>query len=192
MNSLSEGNHSFGVSMFSMVEQEICTFPGDPCITWQEPSDTDTSTVNFTIDRTPPVISFTGGPQTGDTLTTSDTFFSMFNEPGSTLMCSLDGAAAAECGDSFAAVELANGTHTFTISSTDAAGNTSSQTRTFSVQVQAAQSPAESPPASIPAKPAARVKCNKLRVKRRGRVLRTRSGKIRYKHVCKTISVGSH
>jgi len=76
----------------------------------------------LTPDTTPPDTTIDSGPsaivQTGDA---SFTFSS--SEPNSTFECSLDGAAFGACSSPQAYNELADGSHTFEVRATDAAGN---------------------------------------------------------------------
>jgi hypothetical protein len=84
---------------------------------------TSTWTVNVPpTDTTPPDTSITGGP-TGTVTTASASFTFTSTEPG-TFACSLDNAAFAPCTSPAAYSNLANGTHSFAVRATDAAGNT--------------------------------------------------------------------
>ena len=75
----------------------------------------------FTVDTTAPDTTITGGP-TGTSASTSATFtFTLDREPASTFQCSLDGAAFGACPASYTG--LAQGSHTFQVRATDAAGN---------------------------------------------------------------------
>ncbi len=95
-----------------------------------------TQTRSFSVDTTAPSLSITGGP-TGTTGNPRPTFdFSA--EAGSTLECSIDTGTASfgTCSGASShqpASDLANGSYTFRVRATDAAGNSAMQTRAFSV-----------------------------------------------------------
>ncbi len=57
------------------------------------------------------------------TRTADATFGFISSKPGSTFQCSLDGGAPAVCTSPTTYPALAPGTHTFTVTATDAAGN---------------------------------------------------------------------
>ena len=78
----------------------------------------------WTVDTTPPVVSFGALPAGADTTVT----FSA-NEPAS-FHCSADGGAVFACSSPHALHGLAVGLHDFTVEATDAAGNVSDQIRT--------------------------------------------------------------
>ena len=93
-------------------------------------------------DTTPPQTSITSGPGNGATITTSTaTFGFSSDEAGSAFTCSLDGGPAEACNAGVKAYSgLANGSHTFAVFATDAAGNAdaSPATRSFNVQLPVA------------------------------------------------------
>jgi Glycosyl hydrolase family 71 len=93
-------------------------------------------------DTTPPDTSISSGPADGSTdgstiNTDSASFTFSSTESGSTFECSLDSAAFSSCTSPQGYSGLANGSHTFSVRSTDIAGNTdqSPATRTFTVNV---------------------------------------------------------
>lgn len=88
----------------------------------------------ITVDNTPPPApSITGGPS-GTTLATTATFTFTDTESPVTFRCALDGAAAIACTNPAAYTALAAGSHTFSVSAVDVAGNTSAATsRTWTV-----------------------------------------------------------
>jgi hypothetical protein len=74
-------------------------------------------------DQTPPQTSIDSGPS--GTLSTSSTSFAFTSsEPNSTFECALDGEAFASCSSPKSYVRLSDGSHTFQVRATDAAGNT--------------------------------------------------------------------
>jgi len=80
--------------------------------------------VSVTLDNTPPDITITSGPST---LTNSSTAAFSFasTEANVTFSCSLDGAAFSTCTSPVSYTALVDGSHTFGVRATDAAGNTS-------------------------------------------------------------------
>lgn len=95
-----------------------------------------TATRSFSVDRTAPSVAVTGGPA-GPTNVVRPTF--TFNaEAGASVQCSID-AGAADYGSCSAAAahqpgaDLGQGSYTFRIRATDAVGNSSVATRTFSI-----------------------------------------------------------
>ena len=97
---------------------------------------TQTRAFTVVIDTTPPTLSITGGPTgiTGDARPTFD--FSA--EAGATVQCSIDTGTAnfGPCSGASShqpASDLADGSYTFRVRATDAAGNSATQTRSFTV-----------------------------------------------------------
>ncbi len=85
-------------------------------------------------DTTPPETSIDSGPS-GTTSSTSGSFAFSSSESGSTYGCRLDADAWASCSSPKAYASLADGSHTFSVRATDAAGNVdaSAATRTWTV-----------------------------------------------------------
>lgn len=77
----------------------------------------------WTIDATAPVASITDGPSSPSKSTSASFKFSS-NEEG-TFSCQLDSGAPADCDSPTAYDSLGDGSHTFTLTTTDPAGNTS-------------------------------------------------------------------
>ena len=134
---LSEGSHSFEVRAIDQAGN----VDGSPAsYAWQ-------------IDLTPPSVSIDSGPAT---LTKDNTpTFSFSSEPGASFECSIDTGAPAfgpcsDAGSHTAAEPLADGSYTFRVRATDAAGNQAADTRSFTVDAAA-------PDTQIDAKPAALV-----------------------------------
>ena len=99
----------------------------------------------WTVDTTAPTASITASPTNPSS--SSAPSFSFSSESGATLACSLDGAAFATCSSPKNYVALADGSHTFQVNATDAAGNTGpAASYTWMVDTVA-------PTASITAKP---------------------------------------
>ena len=98
-----------------------------------------TTTTSFTVDTVaPPAPSITAGP-TGTTASSTASLSFSDTEAGVTFACSLDGAPAAACTSPTVYRALINGAHTFSVTATDAAGNTSAAaTRAWTVAAAAA------------------------------------------------------
>jgi hypothetical protein len=98
-----------------------------------------TTTTTFTIDTVaPPAPSITAGPSGTTASSTASLTFSD-TEAGVTFACSLDGAAASPCTSPTVYRALTNAAHTFSVTATDAAGNTSAPaTRAWTVNAAAA------------------------------------------------------
>lgn len=179
-DALADGPHTFSVSAVVMGMTMNC-FPGPPpdyipmCIPMPNQYTTSATTRSFTIDRsvvlpidepvldkTPPTASIDSGPAEGERLNSGSVTFGISGEAGATLTCSLDTAPPAACGPAFKTGVLDSGPHKFELTATDAAGNKTDVARNFRV-----------------------LNCKKVRKRnKRGKVMRTRGGKIRYKTVC--------
>lgn len=97
-------------------------------------TDPSPASVSFTVDTVAPDIMIVGGPANGDTVGPRVLF--MFTVSEGTVECSIDGDAFAACG-SPVGFNAAAGMHSFSIRSTDAAGNSTTATRTFTVACSA-------------------------------------------------------
>jgi hypothetical protein len=96
----------------------------------------NSASVTWRIDTTPPTITLSGQP-TNPTTQTSATFSFTSDKSGSTFACQLDGPAPATCTSPVSYSALADGSHTFTVTATDPAGNTASATYTWKVDTTA-------------------------------------------------------
>src|SRR5207245_2854733 len=83
------------------------------------------ASVTWTLDLVPPVATITASP-TNPTAQTSASFSFNSSKASSTFSCALDSAAAAACTSPQSYSGLAAGSHSFAVTATDAAGNTSS------------------------------------------------------------------
>ncbi|WP_445149191.1 Ig-like domain-containing protein [Baekduia sp. Peel2402] len=108
--------------------------------------DASAATATFTVDTSTPPPADTTAPDTtissgpSGTITTSSASFGFTSsESGSTFECKIDAGSYASCTSPKAYTGLANGSHTFSVRATDAAGNTdaSAATSTFTVNVTA-------------------------------------------------------
>ena len=87
----------------------------------------------FTVDTTPPVVTFTQAPG-ATTRDRSPRFTFTVSEPTSELTCRLDQAAFAPCSSPIGFDELADGSHTFELKAADQFGNAAATaSRTFTV-----------------------------------------------------------
>ncbi len=95
-----------------------------------------TSSYTWVVDTVAPVITFTGGP-TGLTNSRSASFSVSKSKTLSSITCQLDGNPVTPCSTTATFTNnftnLTDGSHTFTVSGQDAAGNTASTTRNWTV-----------------------------------------------------------
>jgi hypothetical protein len=93
--------------------------------------DPSPATRAWTVDLTPPVVAITSGP-TGVTNDATPSFD--FTVTGATTIeCQTDGGAFAACTSPYTTAALADGNHAITVRGTDAAGNTGTASRSFSI-----------------------------------------------------------
>ena len=104
---------------------------------------TATKTYTWTVDDTPPAVTLTATPSNPSSSASAS--FS-FSAPGATTTCSIDGAAATACTSPKSYASLADGSHTFTVTATDGAGNMSSQSYTWTIDSTAPTITITNPP----------------------------------------------
>ena len=93
-----------------------------------------TTTTTFTMDTTPPPVPSIGAVPSGTTASSTASFTFSDTEAGVTFLCSMDGGAAVACTSPTVYRALSNASHTFSVTATDALGNTSAAaTRTWTV-----------------------------------------------------------
>jgi hypothetical protein len=138
---------------------------------------TGTTTVNFTVDTTAPDLAVTAGPNHGSTVAGNTTSFSFSGEAGLPIYCSADAAPPVDCTNGLNLTALAPGLHSLTASSTDAAGNATSLTRLFLMQAAAGTN-----------KKNVRF-CYRTKITKRGKIVRTKAGKVKTRRICKTVSI---
>src|SRR5215208_3955900 len=110
---LSEGSHTFEVKATDAAGNTDTT-PASRSWTVAAPPPSDTTAPETTIDSGP----------SGTVSSASASFGFSSSEAGSTFQCSLDGAAFASCSSPKDYTGLSDGSHTFEVKATDAAGNT--------------------------------------------------------------------
>lgn len=133
---------------------------------------TNTATVNFRIDRTPPDLTTTAGPAEGEIWTNSSATFEWAMESGASYTCALDTALPKYCASPLLIGNMRSGLRALTITGTDAVGNVGTMTRRFTAQVTRLVK-----------------KCKYVKLRRRGKVVRNKRGKIKYKKVCRRVAV---
>jgi Bacterial Ig-like domain len=96
-----------------------------------------TATRSFTVDTTPPSLSIDSGPS-GPTNDRTPSF-GFTAEPGATTECSVDQGSPSytSCTSPYTPAALADGSYTFHVRATDAAGNQTEASRSFSVDTVA-------------------------------------------------------
>src|SRR5207245_7171944 len=114
--------------------------PPDP------PCNTATASSTWTIDTSAPTVTITAQPA-NPTNHTSPTLSSTSPKTGSTFQCKLDAGTASTCTSPASYTGLASGSHTFTVTATDAAGNTGTASSTWTIDTTA-------PTVTITAQPA--------------------------------------
>ena len=117
---LDDGNHTF----------EVRFVP-----TGEDPDDQTPATWNWKVDTTPPEALITQAPSGTVTDTDATIVFTSSEPDGATYQCSLDGAPFTDCSSPDVLTGLDDGTHTFSVKATDAAGNTQDDATTVSWQV---------------------------------------------------------
>ncbi|MFP4376493.1 MAG: Ig-like domain-containing protein [Spirochaetales bacterium] len=101
---------------------------------------TQSVTRSFAVDTVPPVLNITGGP-IGPTNDSTPTF--LYSASGATTIeCRVGTGAYQSCGSSSHTTSaLSDGSYTFSVRASDAAGNTTTRTRSFSVDTVAPSAP---------------------------------------------------
>jgi hypothetical protein len=136
LGGLGEGAHSLSVTAVVIVQGPPCMVYAPPpfadqCVSWTMTPTYPSASVNFTVDRTPPVVSITGGPAEGSSSAATTAAFGISADSG-TVTCKLDSAIVA-CGATADLSGLAVGAHTFEVTAEDEAGNIGSAARSFTV-----------------------------------------------------------
>jgi hypothetical protein len=133
LSNLTQGTHTFQVRVRDAVGNAD---PSPASRTW-------------IVDLSPPDTMITSGP-TGTVSATSAAFTFTSNEANVTFNCSVDGGAMAACTSPYSAMSMGQGSHTFSVAATDAAGHVdpTPATRTWSVDtappdIQITQAPTD-------------------------------------------------
>jgi large repetitive protein len=123
---LGEGTHSFQVKATDSAGN----------------TDPTPATFGWTIDTSPPETSIGSAPN-NPTNATGASFTFTSSESGSSFACSLDGAAFSPCTSPASYSGLTEGSHTFEVRATDAAGNTdpTPASRTWTIDTTAPAAP---------------------------------------------------
>src|SRR5205814_2160453 len=109
---------------------------------------TGSATTTWTIDTTAPTVTITAQPSS-PTNQTSASFSFTSSKTGSTFQCKLDGGTNTTCTSPTSYTGLAAGSHTFTVTATDPAGNTGNASSTWTIDTSAPDTTiTASPPAS--------------------------------------------
>lgn len=183
---LAEGDHTFEVwATYMAPGPDICTWFPDPigeiCTPGPPmPTGSEASLFSYRIDRTPPNVTFSGEPKQGSSIRNRIALIAFSAEAGSTYSCTFDQRTPEPCESPVEWRNLEAGLHRVKIQATDAAGNQGpASSLEFAVNTRSITY------RSINKTSAKR--CLKRKLKRRGKVVRTKSGKIRYKTTCKRV-----
>ncbi len=88
------------------------------------------SSINLTLDNTPPVTTITSFPPLLDS-TASGSFGFTVDKAGSTSVCRIDSGISNACSSPFSFAALPDGSHTFSVLSTDTVGNVETTAKTY-------------------------------------------------------------
>lgn len=135
LGALAEGEYHFVVVAtykdMWCVAYDNPLFP-DECTSWSTTIETRNAAIDFTVDRTPPTISLTGGPDEGSSSTSATASFGINANDGA-VTCKLDGAPFSCTSTAADLTNLTPGAHQVVVTATDQAGNTGTDTRSFTV-----------------------------------------------------------
>src|SRR5439155_27369468 len=101
----------------------------------------------WTIDTTPPTVTIAAQPA-NPTNQTHASFSFASSKTGSTFQCKLDGGTNTTCTSPQSYTGLAAGSHTFTVTATDTAGNTGTASSTWTIDTTAPTVTVTAPPAN--------------------------------------------
>ena len=112
------------------------------------------ATLSFIIDATAPDTTITGGPS-GETNDPTPTFTFTSSEAGGSFTCAIDNVSTGPCTTNTPVSAVGDGLHTFTVTATDAAGNTdpSPAERGFIVDTVAPDTSLDSGPGPVTSDP---------------------------------------
>jgi len=120
----------------------------------------------FVIDRTPPELAFTAGPEDGSTVSGGEVSYSWSatDEHGALQRCSIDNGPPLEC-DSEIDLSLAEGDHTLEVTATDQADNTGKVVRRLRVKGSGPSDPDPDPNVKDTTAPVVKLTSPKQRLK---------------------------
>ena len=111
---------------------------GDGQHTFSVSNGTTSASYTWTIDTTPPAAPvFVAAPANGSHVNAKSQLIALASDGKSVLTCAVDGAAAVACPGFLQLSNLAEGVHTVVATATDAAGNTATATRSWTVDTVA-------------------------------------------------------
>src|SRR5207244_4436484 len=108
---------------------------------------TGNASATWTIDTTPPTVNIAAQPA-NPTNSTSASFTFTSSKTGSTFQCKLDGGTNTTCTSPQSYTGLAAGSHTFTVTATDPAGNTGTASATWTIDTTTPTTPTAPTPAT--------------------------------------------
>jgi hypothetical protein len=192
---LGDGTYTFSLGgTGSSPGPDIC-YPGIGCFPTVITHTAEPANVTFTVDRTAPVLTVDSGPGDGATISGTSTSFAFSSENGLTIECSPDGAAPVDCTNGISFSDLTPGIHTLRATVSDDAGNDTTTLRTYvvpgTVSTTTPGLPATPATPGTPTTPARKQYklCYRTALIRRGKVVRKKSGRARYRTLCRTIKL---
>lgn len=183
---LAEGSHTFSVvAQYNAPQPDFCTDFGPPigliCTPMPPiPTWSTATTFDFVVDRTGPTVGFEGWPKQAAASRSRTASIEFQMEPGGSYTCTFDKRTPEPCQAPIEWRNLSVGLHRVKVRGTDAAGNVGAE---FSLEF--AVNSRTVTYRSITKTTAKR--CVKKKLKKKGKVVRTKSGKVRYKTACKRV-----
>lgn len=114
------------------------------------------SAYEWTVDLTAATVTVTSGPPALTNQDAAELEWS-FDEPGSTVVCSLDGGAAEPCESPASYEGLQDGEHTFTVQATDPAQNVATDSYSWTVDTAAPPATIDTGPPAVTAEASAQI-----------------------------------
>lgn len=183
---LAEGSHTFNVvALYNEPEMNCVTFPppiGEVCTptgsfipTWSQ-----ASVFDFIVDRTGPTVGFEGRTKQGSASRSRTAEIAFIMERGGSYTCTFDKRTPEPCESPIEWRNVEPGLHRAKVRATDAAGNVGDEfSLEFAVNTRTVTY------RSITKTTAKR--CVKKKLKKNGKLVRSKSGKVRYKTTCKRV-----
>lgn len=136
MNTCTQNKNYIGLAAGTHVFRAFASDCASPCDPFYDGNDGPLVTRTFTVDRTAPVVTITGGPNTDtNVVTRPGAAFSFIADEAVTFFCAVDQPAGSPCGPTFTLGSLTNGIHQFTLKAVDPAGNETVITQQFKVDI---------------------------------------------------------